>query len=204
MAYSTYSQWRVALQQMLSGEDDVSAGLFSVDVLDAIVVLSEARVNRDLRSSTMLSSLSQAVTSNVASLPADCLEIKELYFSGDAPLEIIQLDEIRRLISYGVSPTTTAYAAQDGDTLVFWPQATGTVIGKYWAKPAALATGLHSTFLRYPEVYTYAALVEAAPQLRDDARIPVWESKYQQALSDANHRERMKVYGGSPLRVRCR
>jgi hypothetical protein len=204
MAFSTYSQWRVALQQLLSGDDDVSQGYFSVDVLDMLVVMAESRVNRELRASTMLTALSVAVSSNAAALPADCLELKEVYFSGDRPLEIVRLDKLRELIADATSAGTSYYAAQDGDTLVFWPSATGTVIGKYWAKPAALSAGLHTTFQRYPEVYTYATLVEAAPQLRDDARIPLWEQKYQQALNDAMHVERMKAYGGSPLRIRAR
>lgn len=204
MAFSTYSQWRVALQQLLSGDDDVSQGYFSVDVLDMLVVMAESRVNRELRASTMLTALSVAVSSNAAALPADCLELKEAYFSGDRPLEIVRLDKLRELIADATSAGTSYYAAQDGDTLVFWPTATGTVIGKYWAKPAALSAGLHTTFQRYPEVYTYATLVEAAPQLRDDARIPLWEQKYQQALNDAMHVERMKAYGGSPLRIRAR
>src|SRR3546814_8476461 len=37
-------------------------------------------------------------------------------------------------------PYTTLFRSQDGDTLRFWPPASGTALGSYYAKPDALET----------------------------------------------------------------
>lgn len=200
MQFADYPAFRVALQWMLEGEE--LTGTFSVDSLDLMVGLAEARINRDLRASSMLADLSVVVASNRAVLPANLLELQEVYFSGERPLEIVPLERLRTLEKYG-GGGASRYAAQDGDALRFFPAATGTAIGRYYAKPDALKTGgLHATFNRYPEVYFFGSLVEAVPFLGFDSKLGMWEAKYQQALANAMQDERMRVYGGSRLRVR--
>ena len=61
-----------------------------------------------------------------------------------------------------------------------------------------------STVNRYPECFLFAVLSESAPFYGFDARIPVWEQKYQQALRNAHQNEQTRAWGGSPLRVRAR
>lgn len=210
MQFANYSAFRSAIQKLIEGDD--TNGTFSVDTLDLLVGLGEARVNHGdaqtpgLRASTMLADLSVAVTDNAATLPADLLELKEVWFSGEAPLDLIPLDRLRAMESVG-GGGTTRYAAQDGDTLRFWPEASGTLLGRYYAKPEALETVTWAdatTFARYPELYVFATLIESAPFLGMDARMPVWDAKYRLLASGANHSERMRVYGGGPLRVRTR
>lgn len=212
MAFASYAAFRIAFLQLVEG-DDFAQSTFSVDVADTIIGLGESRVylgderTPGLRASSMILPLSQALTSNAAALPADLLELKELYFSGKAPLEIVELDRLRRYEADGYGGCDARWAAQNGDTLRFYPIATGTVLGSYYARPEALATvtwGDATTFARYPECFLYAALYEAMPFLGDDARIPLWEARYRQAVSGANHAEAMRGYGGSPLRMRAR
>ncbi len=205
MNFTNYNAFRVSMQHLIEG-DDTAQGTFSVNTLDLMIGLAERRVYRDLRASTMVKALSVAVVSNAAPLPADLLELKEVYFSGQPPLEIIPLDRLRYAEVYG-SGGNSIRCAQDGDKLRFWPVATGTVIGSYYAKPDPLETGTwanQTTFARYPEVFMYAAMVEALPYLGMEAKMQMWEGKYQQALSDAMQDERVRVYGGGPLRVRTR
>lgn len=204
MQFTSYTDFRTKALKLIDG-DDVSTS-FSTESLDLMIGMAENRVYRDLRASTMLAPLSQAVTANVATLPADLIELKEAYFSGQRPLEIVPLDRLRRLVEDSVGAGVARYAAQDGDTLVFWPQATGTVLGKYYKRPAAMADEVtwanQTTLARYPELFLFAALAESAPFIGEDARIPVWETKYAQALDAAHHDERVRVYGGGRLRMR--
>jgi len=206
MQFADYNAFRVACQKLIEGDD--TGGTFSVNTLDLMIGMAESRVYRDLRATTMQKPLSVVVASNAAALPADLLELNEVYFAGHAPLEVVTLDRLRALENVGLSNgASTRYCAQDGDTLRFWPVASGTVIGSYYAKPAALESvtwNLATTFARYPEVFIYAVMVEAMPFLGMDNRLQLWEAKYEQALSNAQHDERMRVYGGSPLRVRTR
>ncbi len=212
MVFEDYIAFRADIQRLIEG-DDVT-GTFSVNTLDLLIGLGEARVihgdsqTAGLRASTMLKDLSVAVASNAATLPADLLELKEVWFAGERPLEIVPLDKLRALEADGSTTSgTVRYAAQDGDTLRFWSEASGTVLGRYYAVPASLETVTWAdatTFARYPQLYIFATLIESAPFLGMDARMPMWDAKYRSLADGANHSERMRVYAGSPLRVRTR
>jgi hypothetical protein len=208
MQFASYDAFRNSLFWLIEGDELTNT--FSVNTLDLIVGLGEGRVyhgdnmTAGLRASTMLTDLSVAVASNAADLPADLLELQEVYFSGEKPLEIVPLDRLRRL-SDDYAGGTPRYAAQAGDTLRFWPEASGTVIGSYYAKPESIVTvdwADATTFARYPEVFTFACLFEGALFLGMHEKAKVWESRYRQLADGANHSERMRVYGGGRLRVR--
>lgn len=212
MVFEDYIAFRADIQRLIEGDD--TTGTFSVNTLDLLIGLGEARVihgdsqTAGLRASTMLKDLSVAVASNAATLPADLLELKEVWFSGERTLEIVPLDKLRTLEADG-STTSGAvrYAAQDGDTLRFWPEASGTVLGRYYAVPESLETVAWAdatTFARYPQLYIFATLIESAPFLGMDDRMAMWDAKYRILADGANHSERMRVYGGSPLRIRAR
>jgi hypothetical protein len=210
MVFADYNAFRADVQRLIEG-DDVT-GTFSANTLDLLIGLGEARVHHGdamtpgLRASTMVEPLSLTVTANAATLPGDLLELKELYFAGEKPLEIIPLDRLRQYESQG-GGGQTRYAAQDGDTLRFWPTASGTVLGSYYAAPEALETVTWAdatTFARYPQLYIFAALIESAPFLGFNSKMAVWEAKFRSLADGANHSERMRVYGGSPLRMRAR
>ncbi len=209
MVFTSYNAFRVSVQWLIEGDE--LTGTFSVNTLDLIIGLAEARCYRDLRTTTMMKTASATVTANAAPLPADLLELSEVYFSGKRPLDIIPLERLRTYEAAGTGTAggVTRFCAQDGDTLRFWPTATtatSATLG-YYAKPAALATvtwANATTFARYPEVFVYATLVEAMPFLGMDAKTQLWEAKYQKALSDAIQDEQLRVYGGGPLRMRSR
>lgn len=209
MAFTNYNDFRVGVQTLIEGED-TAGSTFSVNTLDMLIAMGEARVHNGdgmtpgLRASTMIEPLSQPVTANAAPLPADLLQLKDPRFSGKRPLEIVPLDQMDRLLADDPSGITDGahFAAQDGDNLTFWPSATGTLIGSYYARPPSLEAGLHTTFLRYPEVYTYAALFEAALFLGMDSKMQIWESRYRSVLDGANHAEWIRVYGAGRLRQR--
>lgn len=213
MVFADYNAFRVAVATLIEGED-YNSSTFNTNTLDLLVGLGEARVYQGdgqtpgLRASTMLSNLSVVVASNAAALPADLLELKEVYFSGKTPMEILPLDRIRALESDGSTlGQDTRYAAQDGDNLRFWPQASGTVLGRYYATPAPLKTvtwALATTFARYPELFIYATLFDSAVFLGMESKIPMWEGRYRQLADGANRSEAMRVYGGGPLKIRVR
>jgi len=213
MQFPNYNAFRVAVQHLFEG-DDTAQGTFSVNTLDLLIGLGEERVYHGdaqtpgLRASTMVTPLSATVTDNAADLPADLLELKEVYFDGKRPLDIVPLDRLREMEAIDRSAhADVRYAAQDGDTLRFWPVAAGDALGSYFAKPESLETatwGDATTFARYPQLFLYAALYEGAVFLGMTDKMPMWEAKYRALADGANHSERMRVYGGGPLKVRSR
>lgn len=212
MNFADYNAFRVKLQWLIEGDELTDT--FSVDVLDTIVGLGEERIfhgdamTPGLRASTMQTALSAAVTSNAATLPADLLELKEVYFSGKPPLDIIPLDRLRALEADGAQTgADTRYCAQDGDTLRFWPTASGTVLGSYYAKPESLETVTWAdatTLARYPALYLYTCLYEGTLFLGMPEKALAYEARYRALADGAAHSERMRVYGGGPLRIRAR
>jgi hypothetical protein len=206
MTFADYNAYRLAVLHLIDGDDTNSAS-FSLKTLDLMMGLGEARAYRDLRASSMVEPLALAPISTVYTLPDDLIELQELYFDASRPIEIVSLSKLHRMGALS-SNASAVYAAQDGDTLKFWPGSTvGTVYGSYYAKPAPLnnITWADATTLaRYPEVFIFASLTESAPFLGFDSRMPMWRSKYQEALVSAHQEEMQRVYGGSPLRVRAR
>ena len=204
MNFASYQAFRTAVEKLIEGDD--IGDTFNVSTLDLIIGLAEQRVYRDLRSSAMLADLSVAVASNEAALPADLLELHEVYFSGEAPLEVIPLDRLRRLQEAGYTAGSTArYCAQDGDTLTFWPAASGTVLGRYYKRPTDLASVTWAdadTFARHPDLFVFASLIEAMPFLGMEVKAAGWNARYEMALRAAQHDERVRVYGSGRLRVR--
>lgn len=210
MQFANYTELRTAVLRLIDG-DDVGTS-FSIDTLDLLIGMGETlcyygdEQTPGLRASSMVGPLNVAVASNAAALPADLVELKEVYFSGSSPLEIVPLDKLRRYLDTG-GGGDVRLAAQDGDNLIFYPAASGTLLGSYYKRHEALKTGTwadQTTFARYPECFVYAALVQSAPFIGEDSRIPVWDRAWRQAMKGAATAERMRAYGGSPLRQRVR
>lgn len=212
MQFADYNAYRSAVQRLIEN-DDTTSSTFSLNTLDLVMGLGESRVflgdaqTAGLRASSMVKEATIDASGNELDLPADLLELKEVFLGTDKTIEIIQLDKLHKHINDGVGGARSYYAAQDGDTLKFWPQATGDVTIKYYARPPDLETinwTLATTFKRYPELFIFSTLYESALFLGMDDRVPAWESKYRALADGANHAERMRVYAGSPLRARPR
>lgn len=210
MNFANYSDFRVAVLKLIDGSDQVGNSI-NIDTADLLIAMGETKVYQGtstqsgLRASTMQAPLALSVASNAATLPADCLELEIVWISPDAPLEAVSEAELRSKAKWNHGGDARQYA-QAGGSLIFGPDvANGTTIaGRYYQRPADIKTGLHSTFNRYPEVYLFAALAEAAPFVGDDPRIPMWEAKAGEWLARANMIERNKAYEGSRLRQKAR
>jgi hypothetical protein len=201
MPYTTYNQFRTAVQLMLDGDE--VASVIQPQTIDTLIGLGEGMIYLGsdvlppLRASTMQAEFADVesdgneVADNAVELPEDFLELVIAYFDPEKPLEVLS------------EPT---YVAQAGESLIFAGAAADgdALLGRYYARPAPLKTALNATFHRYDELFLYAALVCAAPFMGQSAKIPVWRSYYSALLNQANHTERMRAYAGSRLRVRAR
>ena len=203
MAFSNYADFRVAVQSLIDSELSTEA-TFSTNILDTLIGLAEDRVylgdpaNPGLRASTMIQPLTLTATAGVATLPTDLLELRKVGTTTDKPLEIVPLPDMPRYA--GTSPV----CAQDGETLVFTANYSGPIVGRYYARPAALKTALNSTFNRYPALFLYASLIESALFVGRTDMADAWGMRYAALARAASSTERWRVYDGSRLRVKAR
>jgi hypothetical protein len=76
----------------------------------------------------------------------------------------------------------------------------------YYAKLTKLSSIVATNWLltQAPDVYLYGALLQAAPYLQDDARIPVWSSLYQAGLDQLQIADDRGSTSGGAILARAR
>jgi hypothetical protein len=197
MSITTYNELLTALDNWLG-----TAALTSRT--PEFITLAEADIWGRLRIRQMEASTDLGVSSQTVALPSDFLEPRRLYLDGNpvAPIDYVPpLDFWRRYMSTDTSKPQ-AFTIE-GDNLVFGPSPDSTYTGKilYYAQPSALSDAVNTTFTRNPDLWLYGALVQAAPYLENDERIPTWKAFYEQALMRVEKADQRAKYAG-PLQVR--
>jgi hypothetical protein len=80
------------------------------------------------------------------------------------------------------------FIGRDASSFVFGPYPDGayTVVGTYYKRPTTILSGVNDLFAAHPDLYLFAALAEAVPFLKDDARIPMWTAKRDAVITAVN------------------
>lgn len=206
MQFSNYPDFRNKVQIMLDG-DDISTSDLSVAVLDLVIGSGEQRIYREVRSSTQDVPLSGVTAGNLLALPANFLELHGAPYVSTfiaaiySPIETLQ-NMIQR--QSGTCASSPVYYSFQSDSIIFAPaQPDGTAIsGQYYKRFADLSTGLNAFFVRHPDLFLYAALVESAYFVGESERGPAWEMKYTQLAAAANEQERRRYTRGGKLQTR--
>ena len=204
MNFASYADFREKVRVLIEGDE--IGETFSTTTLDLIIGLAEQRIYRDLRVSGMYSYFTPYnATSNSLALPTDLLSLDRVDIDGKQ-LEITDTWRVSQLLDGNATASDTTYCAELGGSLIFWPAVSDTtdIYLGYYARPADISAGINGVVSRYPEVFLYASVAEAAPFLGEDARVGLWEQKYANALAQANKEDRWRTYDGSPIRVRTR
>jgi hypothetical protein len=173
-----------------------------------VIGAGEQRLYREIRSSTQEVALTLTVASNAAPLPTDFIEMKGslLIGNGFATANYLPQQQLQDALQLSQNTQTSGpyYYTFQSDTVVFYPtQPTGVVItGTYYKRFPDISTGLNALFTRHPDLFMYAALSESAPFLGEMTRMPVWEKKYTDLVSQVNEFERRRYSRGSKLQTR--
>ena len=163
---ASYVDYLVQVQRLIDG-DDVSASEVSGATLNQIVALAQRRIYRDVRSRFNEKAFSDvAVAGNLAALPADFEAVSIVHFGGSS-LEPVTEETLREYLD-GNPTGECRYFADAGNSLQFGPAvANGTLLqGRYYYRADELtATNFSANTLiaREPDLFIYAALVEALP-----------------------------------------
>jgi len=194
MSITTFDGLKASIANWLNRND------LTAEILD-FIELAENRMSHEVRLPTIERSAVVTVdTGGATSIPADFLEAKYAFFNG-APLERISTT---MLYSQPAKSGTPTAFARVGSKLQFYPTptitATDVLTITYYYQVDALsdANSTNPLLSTAPELYLYAALVEAANFLNSDGQR--WENGYQNAFSRAmSHARYAEFSGATPL-----
>lgn len=204
MALNTYATLQTAIADWLNRTDLTAT-------IPDFITLAEAEIKRRLRRSTTRTTIT--VNDEAETAPADMAELRALNFVSaqawlDRPLDICTPEMLaeRRARFGGVSarPLSVAYIAGQ---LVFAPPPDTTYTAEivYFTQltPLSVSNTSNAVLVEAPDAYLYGALLQAEPYLEHDARLPVWQGKFDAAIDQLNAVRQNEEYGASlrPIRL---
>lgn len=180
---ATYSALQTAVANYLARSDLTS------QIQDIFIPFAENRLRRELRTNEMLEYTTLPLVSNVATLPADFLEMRELHFASN-PVDDIVYQSPDLFFRNRLTQTSGQvwYFTILGDEIHFapTPNVSSDLQILYYKKPAYLSdSNTSNVFLaNYPDALLYAALAEAETYLMNDARVATWASLYDRSVQN--------------------
>lgn len=186
------------------------------DVIPTFIDLAEGQINRDVRHWKMETTAQKVVVDDVALLPSDWLETKNVQYYPDIndytkfhPLEYLSqnaLDE-RKMNSENIigEPQYYTFAVNGGTGMyILFPQPKAReddrIVLSYLQNLNLAGTSWLLT--DYPDVYLYGSLIHAAIYLKDDERLALFSQMYGAAVQRVNASSDEAEYKHDRLRTR--
>ena len=204
MALTTYAELKTSIGDWLNRADLTA-------VIPDFISLAEAQVERTLRTRQMIVRANASFDAQYGAVPADFLETKSLKLTStnpQTPLQFLSIDALdNESANYTASGKPRFFGVVGGQfRLVPVPDATYTTELTYYAKLTKLSNSVTTNWLltSSPDIYLYGALLQAAPYLQDDARIQVWSSLYDRAMSELQTADDRGASSGGALLTRAK
>lgn len=198
MAFDSYANLKTAIGSWLARSDLTS-------YVGDFITLGEARLARDLRIRAIEADLSVAISSGVAAVPADFVELKHarLDATPSYPLEPKDSQWLLRKFPMRTSDGPPQFIAVDGANFIFgpYPDTAYTILGVYYFKPAALSDSntTNEWTDNVADALFFASLSESAPFLGQDKRLATWEAKYESIKRGYNVQQKRQARRGARM-----
>lgn len=189
----------------------IAAWLDRTDVTAQIpdfIALAEAEMKRRLRRSSTRATIT--ISAEETSLPDDVAELRSLHLTTGIPT----VDRPMRNCTYAMLATSRAKHrgetgrpvdfAMMGQTLIVSPAPDQTYTASiyYYRQLTPLADTPTNTILsEAPDAYLYGALLQAAPFLEHDIRIPTWQVKFKNAIEQLNQQAQSEDLGAHSMKA---
>jgi hypothetical protein len=195
---TSYSELQAAVANWL--HDDALT-----TIIPDFIALGEKRIEREYRARENEATLSVTISSGVAPIPSDYVELKYAYINLN-PIHVLERTTARKI--YEQYPNRSASSipkliASDNGNFIFgaYPAGNYTINGTYYKRLVGVDTSWNAIATASPDLYLFAALAEAADYVGDDAQLAKWNAKYQKVLDGINMQEQAEKGSGSPLRI---
>jgi len=204
MALTTYNELKSSVADWLN-RTDLTA------VVPDFISLAEAQIERTLRTRQMIVRATASIDSEYSAVPADFLETKSIKLNTN-PVTPLQFESVDALDSmkgtmYLAAGKPLYFGIVGGQIRVLpVPDSTYTAELTYYAKLSKLSSTNATNWLltQAPDVYLYGALMQAAPYLKDDARITVWATMYTRGLEELQVADDRGATSGGSILMRAR
>lgn len=187
MGLASYTELRSAIADWLNRAD------LDAQIPD-FVKLAESTLNRMLRDGRMVSSATLTLTSGQATLPTDLLDVSYVVVSTDNTLPLEQVTPQQLMIlrrSRLRAAGTPKFYSVIGRNILTAPipsSATSLVVSYYAAVPSLASNASNWVLENHPDLYLYLSLMHAAPYLKDEARMAVFQSSVAMQIQQAASR----------------
>ena len=192
MALTTYADIQEAVARTLQ-RDDLAGHI------PDFILMAESRLNSLIRVREMMTSATITLTAGTGSLPTDYLEHTRVYANSSPIRTLEEVDHDWALTKYPDTASGTALYYYILGTAIFTkPVSSSNVIMAYYQKIPALAANLTGNWItsRSPQLYIYAAALEAAPFIDDDDRAAMWGNLLEKGIAEL-HRSDLGRYKGA-------
>ncbi len=200
MSITTYAELQAAVTSWLHRSDLTS-------IVPDLIVLGEKRIFRKVRCRVMETALNETIASGVIAVPSDYLELKYSYINSTPVSNLTKASASQIYAEYPLrtSDKKPVKIAREGSNFIFgpYPDSTYQVKGIYYAKPTSIVTSANALFLANPDLYLFSALCEAAPYIKDDPRLVIWEAKLTAILEDIRNEDADENASGGGMTVRA-
>ena len=203
MALSNYSQLKSSVADWLNRTDLTTA------IVD-FITLAEAQFNKEIRNRKMIKRATATIDSQYSAVPSDWLQTVDFVIESNpiVTLEFVtneKLDKLRETYTSSGTPKFYTIVGQELEVLPVPDSATLTGEITYYSKIPNLTDTATTNWLlnSNPDIYLYGTLLQSAPYLVDDSRIPVWASLYQKLVKDLEIADQKARVGDSTLRMKA-
>ena len=185
MAITTYDELQSSVADWLNRDDLTS-------VIPDFITLAEAQFNRSIRHREMVARATATLSSRYSATPGDWLQTVQLHLQTDPiqPLEYVTEETLNEYRSKSSASGRPKFFTMVGTEYEVYPAPDSSYTAEvvYYAKIPALSDSDTSNWLLSlsPDIYLYGALIQSAPYLKDDERLPVWFGIYQKLVEDMN------------------
>lgn len=173
VAFADYLDLRLAVAEHVGNRN-------ITDVMPRLVQMAESTLNQKLRHRKQITSDTLTFASGVSPLPADFLEMINVFGLYGTAMRAGSLADVN------VSGSEySRYAIDGSDILIYGVDGDRNIT--YFAKIPTITTSVSSTnwlLQDYPSVYLYAVALEAAKFLRDMELAQATQALFSQALND--------------------
>lgn len=185
MSISTYSELQTAVANHLHRTDLTS-------VIPTFIQLAEHKIfgALDSRKQDSVVSLTTIASQEYVALPDDFINFRTVACSETYQTLKYQAPEqfAREFLSIDSGTPNNYTIVGDKMYLSPVPDAVYTLRCVYQAKVPTLSDSSTTNWLltAYPAVYLYGSLCEAAPYIKDNNQLPIWESLFQRSVESIN------------------